>query len=222
MDGFLCIFDVGAGANHQNHASFNDTRQTEFVTQILQNILKTRKPVVLVTTKHDEAEDRLVRDAERLLQSKKEFKNSIPLIESSAHKNVNVEAAFMLLASLIERHHKASSGSLKPKIFSFSEAAKNRKEILDVAAAAYVQKLRLTTRDDHRVTWIQISRQLVTDPDFVHFCELCGTAAAQRLFKQHIKELREKYMQRRLQSQIERLPDVVPLLLPDIGLVRGK
>lgn len=70
---------------------------------ILSNILKTKKPVILVTTKHDEAAERGVREAERLLGSRREWRAAIPIVETSSHLGVNVDQAFLLLAQMIDR-----------------------------------------------------------------------------------------------------------------------
>ncbi len=78
-------------------------RQTEFTAAILFNLIRTKKPVVLVTTKNDEACEAYVKEAEKLV-SRKEFRQSnVPIVETSAHDNVNVDVAFLLLAQLIDR-----------------------------------------------------------------------------------------------------------------------
>jgi 50S ribosomal subunit-associated GTPase HflX len=48
VDGFLCVFDVSLVPNRVPE------KQTEFVAQILMNIIKSKKPVVIVATKCDE------------------------------------------------------------------------------------------------------------------------------------------------------------------------
>jgi len=67
IDGFLCLFDVSMVPSRPIE------RQLEFVTAMLMNLMKTKKPIVLVTTKNDEAFDGFVREAERLI-ARKEFK----------------------------------------------------------------------------------------------------------------------------------------------------
>lgn len=57
---------------------------------------------MLVTAKNDEACEQGVREAERLVQ-RKEFKGSIPIVETSSHDNVNVDQAFFLLAQMIDK-----------------------------------------------------------------------------------------------------------------------
>lgn len=101
-------------------------KQVEFVASLLSAALKTKKPVVLVSTKQDEADEQIMKDVERLL-ARREFKGTVQLVETSAHENVNIEAAFMLLAHLIDRS--------KPrfKILPYVDAARQRREICQVS-----------------------------------------------------------------------------------------
>ncbi|ESO97484.1 hypothetical protein LOTGIDRAFT_115014 [Lottia gigantea] len=81
IDGFICCFDVS------NVKDRPLEKQVEFVTLILNQALKTKKPVVLAATKCDEADERYLREAERLV-ARKEFKGSIPIVETSAQENI--------------------------------------------------------------------------------------------------------------------------------------
>lgn len=92
-------------------------KQVEFVASLLTAALKTKKPVVLVTTKHDDSDEQMLRETERLL-NRREIKNCVQLVETSAHKNVNVDAAFMLLAHMIDRT------KTRFKILPYVEAAR--------------------------------------------------------------------------------------------------
>ena len=89
IDGFICVFDVSLVPNRTLE------KQVETTAQILNSLLKTKKPVVLATTKNDEGNDIFIREAERLL-SRKEYKGIIPLVETSSHENINVDQAFFL------------------------------------------------------------------------------------------------------------------------------
>ena len=89
IDGFLVVFDVSLVPNRTLE------KQVETTAQILLSLLKTKKPVVLATTKNDEGNEIFVREAERLL-NRKEFKGIIPLVETSSHENINVDQAFFL------------------------------------------------------------------------------------------------------------------------------
>ena len=87
IDGFLVVFDVSLVPNRTLE------RQVETTAGILNSLLKTKKPVVLATTKNDEGNEIFIREAERLL-NRKEFKGIIPLVETSSHENINVDQAF--------------------------------------------------------------------------------------------------------------------------------
>ena len=67
VDGFICVYDVSAVPNRLPE------RQTEFCSQILLNIAKTKKPMVVVATKCDEANEILVRELEKLINRKVGF-----------------------------------------------------------------------------------------------------------------------------------------------------
>ena len=143
MDGFLCLFDVSV----VNQRPFE--RQLEYTLHILQNLIKTKKPVVFVTTKNDRANETYVRDAEKLVSK---VRGNIPIVESSAHDNINVELAFLTLSHLIDR----TKG--RPKIVPYAEASKARKEIMDVALEAYKHLIRSQVMD-HRALWMPVLRQ---------------------------------------------------------------
>ena len=66
-----------------------------------------------------------MKEAEKLA-SRKEFKGNIPLVETSAHDNINVDTAFFTLAHLIDKNR----GRIR--IMPFYEAARHRKEMLDL------------------------------------------------------------------------------------------
>jgi Rho GTPase-activating protein 5 len=103
-----------------------DETKTFLFPQILNNVLKAKKPVVIVATKCDEANEIGVREIERLV-NRKEFKTlNIPVIETSAHEGVNVDAAFFTLAQQIDRTRGRS------RVLTFYEAAHVRRELLDL------------------------------------------------------------------------------------------
>ena len=89
IDGFLVVFDVSLVPNRTLE------KQVETTAQILNSLMKTKKPIVLATTKNDEGNEIFIREAERLL-NRKEYKGLIPLVETSSHENINVDQAFFL------------------------------------------------------------------------------------------------------------------------------
>jgi len=132
IDGFICVFDVSEVSQRPV------AKQTEYVTCILAQLTKTKKPIVLATTKNDELIRSYAAEAEHIL-SRKELRSAgpIPVVETSAHVNVNVETAFMTLAHLIERASSGVSGKLRQRFVPYSEALRSRQELLDNATSAY-------------------------------------------------------------------------------------
>ncbi|KAH9634386.1 hypothetical protein HF086_010866 [Spodoptera exigua] len=138
VDGFLCVYDVSLVPGRTWE------KQNEVLAAILQNIIKLKKPVVLVTSKNDEACEQGVREAERLVQ-RKEFKGSIPIVETSSHDNVNVDHAFFLLAQMVDK------SKARIKVANYAEALRIRRETLDFVTEAFTQLIRMHVQDhNHR------------------------------------------------------------------------
>jgi GTP1/Obg family GTP-binding protein len=74
---FICCFDVSAVPQRTLES------QVDFVVHLLNSAMKNKKPVVLVTTKNDEASERYVKEAEKIV-ARKEYKNNIPLVGTSS------------------------------------------------------------------------------------------------------------------------------------------
>jgi hypothetical protein len=203
IDGFLCVFDVSTVPSRSIE------KQVEYVAGILNNLMKTKKPIVLVTTKNDDANELYVKEAEKLV-SRKEYKGSILMVETSAHENVNVDQAFIVLAQLIDR----TKG--RPKITPFAEAARERKQVLDMATEAYQRLIRSQVLD-FRALWSQTNKKLNQHQDFAHYVELFGLDSAQRLFRRHIKKLKDEHLAKRVQGYMEMLPDILQEMVPDLS-----
>lgn len=206
IDGFICCFDVSSVQQRLFE------QQVDFVTHLLSGAIKTKKPVVLATTKSDEATDihSATKEVERLLTMRKEYsKVNIPVIGTSAHENVNVELAFMTLAHLIDKT------KTRPKIISFADATKQRKELLDVATDAYSSLLKLHVTDPKSV-WSVCRKKLEKESDFVHYVDHFGTEMARRIFRKHTKYLQDELIRRRESLFLYKLPDVLQHFLPDL------
>ncbi|KRX78732.1 Rho GTPase-activating protein [Trichinella sp. T6] len=208
VDGFVCVFDVSLVAGRSAE------RQCEFVLAVLQNALKTKKPVVLATTKHDRADERSLKALDRLL-GRRELRSLAPLVETSAHLGVNVEVPFLVLICLADRSR------ARPRLTQFNDAVRRRQEIIDVATAAYLQAIRKTV-PNHRWTWSHLCQVLSNEPDFEHFCDLCGRVKAKSIFEQYIAEMYSFYEQQRRQSELRKLPDALLKLVPDSSACCGK
>ncbi|XP_071043973.1 rho GTPase-activating protein 190 isoform X19 [Parasteatoda tepidariorum] len=205
VDGFVCVFDVSEVQGRSIE------KQVEFTALILNNLMKTKKPIVLATTKNDEAKEMYVKEAERLV-SRKEFKNNIPIVETSSHENVNVDLTFIITAQMIDR----TKG--KAKLVPFFDSARSRKEVLDFCTESYQSLIRAQVTD-YRALWSSVSKKFAQNQDFIHYCELFGHDAAQKMFRRHVKKLKEEYIGRKMQMYIRILPEVFGELLPDLASI---
>ncbi len=207
IHGFLCLFDVSVV--HERSFEY----QLEATNHILQSLQRTKKPVVLVTTKHDKASESYVRELRKLASKQK---GNIPVVESSAHHNVNVELAFLTLAHLIDRTTKG-----QPKVISYQEASRARVEVLDVATEAY-RNLIQSQVTDYKALWIPTHRRLVSHPDYIHYVDLFGTSLAQRLFVKHVRQLKEDFVQQKLQKHLTALRKILLEVLSDLSVIADR
>lgn len=205
IDGYVVVFDVSSVPNRPVE------KQVDFVVNILNNLLKNKKPIVLVTTKNDDLNESYVREAEKIVQ-RKEFKGQITLVESSAHESINVDLGFILVAQMIEKAKNRS------KIVSYGESARHRKELLD-ASTEYVTKLIKQQITDHRAIWTTSSKKLALFKEWQEFIELFGQDAGQRIFRRHLKKLRDDYQNKKLQRYLDAFISVLHEIIPDFNAI---
>lgn len=202
IDGFVCVFDVSIVPNRPVE------KQVEYVHNIIQNLLKTKKPVVLVTTKNDDSNEMYIREAEKIVQ-RKEYKNSIAFVESSAHESINIDLGFILLAQMVDKCKQ------KSKILTYQEAARIRKELLD-SRTEYVSHLIKSQITDYRSIWSSSNKKLSAYKEWQDFLELFGQEAGQRIFRRHIKKLREEHSIRKLQRYLDVFANILQEIIPDL------
>lgn len=208
IDGFICVFDVSPVPNRSVE------KQVEYVHQIINMILKNKKPVVLVTTKNDEANEIFVREAERIVQ-RKDYKNTVLLVETSSHEAINIDVAFLLLAQIIDK------AKVRTKLLTYNEASRSRKELLDSSTEAVSRLIRSQITDYH-TTWSQGAKMLNVHRDWQEFLELFGQEAGQRIFRRHIKKLREENVSRRLLAYMDNFNAILHDIVPDLGTVNNE
>ncbi|XP_073958582.1 rho GTPase-activating protein 190 [Choristoneura fumiferana] len=195
VDGFVCVYDVSLVPGR------SWDKQNETLAALLQNIIKLKKPVVLVTSKNDEACEQGVREAERLVQ-RKEFKGCIPIVESSSHDNVNVDQAFFLLAQMVDKC------KARIKVANYAEALRIRRETLDFVTEAFTQLIRIHVQD-HKEMWSTVSKRLCHYPEWVKFVQQFGNDGTQVVFRRHVRRLKEEKSAKKLRKQLAKLPQVL-------------
>lgn len=199
VDGFLLCVDVSRGMNR----NFDD--QLKFVTNLYGQLSKTKKPIVLVLTKCDEGVERYIKDAHTFAITKK----SLPVVETSARSNINVDLAFLTLVQLIDK----SRG--KPKIIPYFEALKLQSQQIASAKDRYEWLINRIVKN-HNETWLNTSRRMNTSPEYKEYVFLEGTAKCKKLFQQHVYRLKQEHIERRRKIYLSTLPLALSSLVPDL------
>ena len=138
VDGFLIIYDVSRSPGHE--------KQLEWLTKLQGQLHKAKRPVVVVATKYDEAWDQYVRDAKAFAA-----KIKAPLIETSSQEGVNVDLAFAMIASKIDRR----SG---PREVPFPSGNEARQKVITKAVDEYEQMLKIEVVNYHDL-WTSRKKQ---------------------------------------------------------------
>ncbi|KAL4659635.1 rho GTPase-activating protein 35-like [Arapaima gigas] len=199
VDGFLLCVDVSRGMNR----NFDD--QMKFVTNLHNQLIKTKKPIVLVLTKCDEGVERYIKDSHTFALAKK----NLQVVETSARSNVNVDLAFLTLVQLIDK----SRG--KPKIVPYFEALKLQSQQIASAKDRYEWLVSRIVKN-HNETWLNISRCMQTSSEYREYVFLEGTAKAKKLFQQHVFRLKQEHIERRRKNYLTALPQALNSLVPDL------
>lgn len=206
IDGFLILFDVSPVPNR------NIERQIEYVHNAITLINKNKKPIVLVTTKNDDCNELYVREAEKICQ-RKEYKGLIQLVETSAHESINTDLPFLILAQMIDKVKN------RLKIIPYIEAAKSRKELLENRSEAVTRLIRNQIIDYH-ILWSQGSKILAQFREWNDFLCTFGMDAGQKLFRRHMKRLRDDHHNKKLHQYLEKFMHTLEYLLPDINVLK--
>lgn len=75
---------------------------------------------------------------------------------------------------------------------------------------------------DYRAGWVSTSKKLTNQPDFIRFVDQFGMDSAHRLFRRHVKKLKDEYLAERVQGFMEMLPDVLQEMIPDLNSLQDR
>ncbi|NXF00141.1 RHG35 protein, partial [Menura novaehollandiae] len=209
VDGFLLCVDVSRGMNR------NFDEQLKFVSNLYNQLAKTKKAIVVVLTKCDEGVERYIRDAHAFALSKK----NLQVVETSARSNVNVDLAFSTVVQLVDK----SRG--KAKIIPYFEALKQQSQQIAAAKDKYEWLVGRIVKS-HNELWANVSRKMQPAPEYQDYVYLEGTQKAKKLFLQHVHRLKQEHIERRRRTYLAVLPQAFDALIPDLDeidhLSKGK
>uniref|UniRef100_UPI00358ECC56 rho GTPase-activating protein 5-like n=1 Tax=Myxine glutinosa TaxID=7769 RepID=UPI00358ECC56 len=200
VDGFLVCIDVGDGFQRIQ------ATQMKFIDKLLSSLRRVKKPIILCATKCDVANEDYLKEVHAYSAMKKV---SLPLVETSAEKNVNMEFAFLTLAQMIDK----VKG--KPKIIAFMDAAKQVKDNLDHATLKYDYLLKQFVVDYHD-QWKTTKKTLEGQDAHTQLVALRGEKKVHELFRVHVSRLKAEHCEQEKRKYLEHLPKAFDSLLPNV------
>ncbi|CAD6195674.1 unnamed protein product [Caenorhabditis auriculariae] len=197
VDAFIVVCDVSK-AFMQNHET-----KMKFLSSLLSNVVKTKKPAIIALTKSDRVDEE-ARRAVMTLLARKEFKAIFyPPIEVSSIFNVNVDEIFF--TSLVI--------CLCPIVKRLFLVDESRQRIKSVYLNLLSSVIPVKSWPAQRFTWNRLLADLDRHPDFIAFVKIFGQREAYNLYEQHVCEAKEHWMSSKLRSFIPQLPQIFATLL---------
>ncbi len=201
VDGFLMVFDVNG--KKQGRPINN---QIDFLENLHKVIAKTKKPVIVVATKCDELDHAYLSEARAFAT-----KHNLHFVETSAHRALNVDLAFITLAQLIDK----TKG--EPRTVLYTDAYREQKEILDRIVEGY-EKLLETDVTTYHTLWHKKREEFQkTNQNFSAYVKRMGMASAKKLFEKRRRTLREELISKRENQFLSTLLKCLEKAFPDVS-----
>ena len=214
IDGFLCLHDLSA------------TRQISDLLFLLHSLFKTRRPILIITTKNDlidnqwESALQFEQSLRRSSSSDAQFLSTLPIIHTSANEHVNVQAVLELALYACDeptltssRKHSTSAIPTSKYIPStYDDACRMEQSLKHATQSEYRTLLTRHVLDSRVCSWTKFFGTWQHHATVQTFIDLFGKQLAERLFEEHLDELKKVSRQKLID---ERLIPVIELLLTD-------
>ncbi|CAF0947926.1 unnamed protein product [Adineta ricciae] len=198
IEAFLCLYDL-----------LSNKPLADFLV-FLHTLLKTRRPIILVTTKNDLTPNQSALS----VQFEHSIYNSfpqIPVIHTSAHEHVNIQSVLELaLYACDETTRKAFHTKYLPP--NYIDAYKNEQSLKHVIQTEYRALLSRHVPDLRIASWEKFYDRWQHHTSVQTFMDMFGREQAQCLYNEHIEELKKICRQKLIN---ERLIPIIELLLND-------
>ncbi|CAF3390712.1 unnamed protein product [Rotaria sp. Silwood1] len=198
INGFLCIYDLSS------NKSISD-----FLI-LLHTLLKTRRSIIIVTTKND-----LITNQSNISL---EFEQSIhyslpniPIIHTSAHEHINIQSVLELaLYACDETTKKTFHKKYIPP--NYTDAYKNEQSLKHIIQTEYRGLLNRHVPDFRIGSWEKFYDRWQNHTSIQTFIDMFGKQQAKCLYNEHIEELRKTLRQKLID---ERLIPIIEMFLGD-------
>ena len=210
------IYDVSRRASCHESSDLQQ-QQFDFLIDVLSLITKRKKPVVLVASKRDAVDEQCLSGVVQFLQKSADFRK-IPIVESSAHRNINVELAFLTLGRLLENSVTGGkSRSSKLKLLSYQEAIREQEEQQRRLREAFVNRVSLSPAG-FLTDWSTFLSRYSHQGDVARFIDLWGSEVARETFEQYTAQRKTETKRRHM----AKLPEALSTMLLYVGPVTNQ
>ncbi|VDO04847.1 unnamed protein product [Rodentolepis nana] len=213
VHGFLVVYDVSRRACHD--VPDLQQQQLTFLVDILTLISKRKKPIVVVASKRDTVDEQCLSSVTQFLQKSPDFRK-IPIVEASAHRNINVELAFLTLARLLDNSSNKSRIS-KLRLQSYQEATREQDEHQRRLREAFVNRVSLSPAG-FLTDWPTFLSRYSHQGDVARFIDLWGSEVAKETFEQFTAQWKTETKRRHM----AKLPEALSTLLLYVGPVTNQ
>jgi len=204
IDAFLCIHDLSS------------SKQISDLLFLLHSLFKTRRPVIVITTKNDLIENQtqlaiqFEHSIRRSTSSDSQLLLNIPIIHTSAHEHINIHGVLELALYVCDEPKKPLQSKALP--LSYDDACKNEQSLKHVIQAEYRILLTRHVTDYRTNSWSKFSTSWQHHTSVKNYVDMFGKQQAEQTFDEHIDELKRMSRERLIN---ERLIPIVELLLSD-------
>ena len=179
ITGFICLFDPTLKGQDLK-------KQIDFTTELLKQLLKTKRKVLLACTKCDIASEGFRQLAAGLAATVTHKKKPLPYIETSAFEGININEAFYHVVGGFKKKAIKRSSTF---VLSYSDIIQSRSHDENFLLNAYTRFIR-----DHVRTfdteWSDILPIIQFDTCCKKAIELVGIEKAKKVFCTHLMELK--------------------------------
>ncbi|CAF0768934.1 unnamed protein product [Rotaria sordida] len=198
INGFLCVYDLSS-----------NKPISDFLI-LLHTLLKTRRPILIVTTKNDLINNQSILSIE-FEQSIHYSLPTIPIIHTSAHEHVNIQSVLELaLYACDETTKKSFHKKYIPP--NYTDAYKNEQSLKHIIQTEYRGLLNRHVPDFRIGSWEKFYDRWQNHTSVQTFIDMFGKQQAKCLYDEHIEELRKTLRQKLID---ERLIPIIEMLLRD-------
>ena len=184
VSGFVCLFDPTLEGE-------NIKIQVDFLTKLINELLKTKRKIVVACTKCDEANDARIQFGANLVANIKS-KKPIPFIQTSAKEGINIEEPFNYIVGQFHKKALQKCGGKNSPIMlgpTYKQLMRSRGKDESFARATFNRLIR------EKVTsfsseWSKTWPYLQLDCDCSEAVEIIGISEAKKIFCQRLMALK--------------------------------